>query len=107
MLATLSHDCDIKHTLCRGNWRSIALAVTECDEVWSIATLLPWSVHIYARKMVLRLFRKSTKKDLTEFSWENFAKELRKEAPTFFQFLLSVAAPMRPQNIKKGADMKS
>ena len=28
-------------------------------------------------------------------SWESLANELRKEIPTFFQFLMSVAAPTR------------
>ena len=26
----------IGQALCRGNWQSIALAVTKCDEVWSL-----------------------------------------------------------------------
>ena len=103
----------IGQALCRGNWQSIALAVTKCDEVWSLVinhvlkVVSQECTRLCKKDGSSSLFRKSTKKDLTEFSWETLANELRKEDPTFFQFLLSVAAPTRPQNSKKGVDVKS
>ena len=103
----------IGQALCRGNWQSIALAVTKCDEVWSLVinhvlkVVAQECTRLCKKDVSSSLFRKSTKKDLMEFSWENLVNELRKKAPTFFQFLLSVAAPTRPQNSKKGVDMKS
>ena len=54
-----------------------------------------------------RLFIPFPKKDLKEFSWENMAAELRNEAPLFFKFLVTIAAPRRQKNKVKGVDLKS
>ena len=103
----------IGQALCRGNWQSIALAVTKCDEVWSL--VITHVLKVVAQECTRlckkdgssSLFRKSAQQDLKEFSWESLANELRKEAPTFFQFLVSVAAPTRQRNTVRGVDLSS
>lgn len=103
----------IGQALCRGNWQSIALAITKCDQVWGLVITHVLKVVSQECTRLCKidgfssLLRKSSQKDLKEFSWESIANELKKEAPIFFQFLVSVAAPTRKRNAVKGVDLKT
>lgn len=103
--------CSIGQALCRGNWQSIANAVMKCEHVRSallgkvLGLVSQECKHLCEVKDFSSVLRKSTKNDLKEFSWEKVASEFRKEAPIFFKFLLSVAAPKRSRNKVKGVEI--
>ena len=79
----------IGQALCRGNWQSVALAVTKCEEVWSLVLshvlklVSQECTHLCRNDAFSSLLRKSTQSDLKQFSWEDIAAELKKEAPIF------------------------
>lgn len=100
----------IGHALCRGDWQSDALAVTKCDEVYSLV-----KTHILKQvaQECTHLCKKDgfsyllQKQDLEEFLREKIADQLRKEVPLFFKFLVSVAAPTREEQSKRRQPQKS
>ena len=99
--------------LCKGNWKSVANAVLNCEEVKTIIVdlilkeLSNQCSHLCEKIQFSSMLRRSSVDALLKFTCQNLVDEWKVHAPLFLSFLQAVAAPPRPRNKKKGLKLSS
>ena len=93
--------------LSKENFQAVANAVMKCSETAELVTdIVIRNLNAECEKLCSTsnksILRMSAPEDLQKFDWNVLVCELKQKAPLFFAILMTVGAPPRPRNKRKG-----